>query len=1491
MFEYLMPLLLVRQEANTLLNSSSEVAVAAQIAYARQHRTPWGISESGYYAFDINENYQYRAFGVPSLALKRGQELDHVVAPYASLLALHLYPTAVIENLHRFIELDALSTYGLIEAIDYTTEHLPLGKDRALVNEYMAHHQGMIFVTLANFLQQNVMVNRFHADPRVESVKLLLMEQIPLEVSSQEVVSEEDEPQRLAVNLNTAPWEVPIDSPVPQTHYLSNGQYGVMITSAGSGYSQWKGHAITRWRSDTTLDDWGTWLYIRDRDSDALWSAGYQPVGSAPEKLSTIFHPHKAEIIRRDYNISTRLEITVPADNDLEIRRLTLTNHSDQVFRLTVCSYGEMVLAVQDSDQRHQAFNKLFIESEYVPELQALLFRRRPRSNHDQPLYVLHRVMLEDRTVAPQYETDRARFLGRNRTINAPQALTTTPITLSGTTGATLDPVMALAQDVEIGPHDSLQLIYLTIAGDKHSEIINQARTYSSWARIDHAFEQARYQTERELRQLGLETPTVASIQTLFSALLYPYPMLRAQPALLATNTQAQSGLWAHGISGDYPITLVEVSAPDELGVVYELIQAHKFWRNRGIKSTLVILNTHDMGYEQTLYDQIHHLISRTHSEVWINRHDGIFILRNELLNDTDRTLLRIAARIYLEGKNGLLAEQLAMRIDQQVNLPAFVPTLAFSETGLSGEVVERPSDLVFDNSYGGFMPDGKEYVIYVTPDRPTPAPWINVIANEKAGFIVSESGGGFSWAYNSGENRLTAWRNDPVTDMPGEAIYLRDEETGVIWSPTPMPAGSGKPYSVRHGAGYTVFEHLAYGLEQTTRYYTAPEDPVKFVCLCLRNTSNYPRRITVTYYAEWVLGPVKDITQQYLIPAFDPESQTLTVRNPYSMEFGAYHAFITASKPFHGLTTDRTEFLGRMGSYRSPAGLRRMGLSGTITPGLDPCAAIQLHVDLPVGGEEEVCFILGQGIDHATALQLSKQYCKPAAIQAAWTTSRNQWRTWLDRVVIRTPDPAMNIILPWLLYQALSCRIWGRSALYQSSGAYGFRDQLQDVMALAHIRPDLMRQHILRAARHQFEAGDVLHWWHPPSGRGVRTRFADDLLWLPFVVAYYVHATGDESILRESVTFLKGDLLLPQEEERYGFYESTGERFTIYEHCRRALDQGYTSGRHNLPLMRAGDWNDGMNRVGIKGRGESIWMAWFLHMTMARFMPLCDMMGDSTAITTYQSRMANLQNAVEQHAWDGAWYRRAYYDDGTPLGSAQNMECKIDSLVQSWAVLSGAADPDRAKQAMKSAEEWLVFEADQLVKLFTPPFNHTSYDPGYIKGYPPGIRENGGQYTHAALWFVWALTELRQGHRAEEIFRLLNPSYHSDTRDKADLYRVEPYVIAADVYSEPPHKGRGGWTWYTGSSGWMYRLGLEAILGIHRQGTSLHIDPNISRDWPHFEVDYHYGASLYSIRVENPNHAESGVASVSLDDTQLPSNTIPLTDDGEVHRVLVLMK
>jgi cyclic beta-1,2-glucan synthetase len=853
--------------------------------------------------------------------------------------------------------------------------------------------------------------------------------------------------------------------------------------------------------------------------------------------------------------------------------------------------------------------------------------------------------------------------------------------------------------------------------------------------------------------------------------------------------------------------------------------------------------------------------------------------------------LVETAARAILDGEAGSLSEQLGRLYEQPTRLPRFVPTVLGSEQPEPTPPLGRPDDLLFDSGIGGFSPDGREYVIYLAPGESTPAPWVNVVANPGFGFMVSEIGSGYTWAMNSGENRLTSWANDPVADVPGEVLYLRDEETAQVWSPTPAPAGAPAPYLIRHGAGYSIFEHHSHGLKQQLCLFAAWDAPVKVIQLRLENTWDRVRRITATFYAEWVLGTTKEVTQQYVVPEFDAVNKVLLLRNGYSEEFGERVAFVAASKELHGLTADRAEFLGREGRLARPAALDRIGLAGTVQPGLDPCTALQIHLDMEPGETQEVFFLLGQATDQKEALRLTKHYRKPARVAAAWEETLARWDDLLGTVSVKTPDPAMDLLLNrWLLYQALSCRVWGRSALYQSGGAFGFRDQLQDVMALTCAAPEIARSHILEAARHQFEAGDVLHWWHPPSGRGVRTRCSDDLLWLPFVTAHYVAATGDDTVLNESVPFLAGEGLGPGEVERYGHYVVAEKPDTLYEHCCRAVERGMTVGVHGLPLIGSHDWNDGLSRVGVEGRGESVWLGWFLYDTLTRFMPICESMGDSERVKVYRQRLEVLGQALEEHGWDWGWYRRAYYDDGTPLGSSENEEARIDSIAQSWAVLSGAAGQKRAATAMEAVERMLVRRDDQLILLFTPPFDKTTRDPGYIKGYPPGVRENGGQYTHAAIWVVWAFVELGEGDRADELFRLLNPIYHADEAERVARYKVEPYVVAADVYSVAPHVGRGGWTWYTGSSGWMYRLGVEAILGLRKVGGNLRIDPCIPKEWQAYEMTYRHGKTLYHIQIESPDQVNHGVKMIVLDGEVLTGEEIPLVDDGQQHEVRVLM-
>ncbi len=1491
MFEYLMPLLLTRSYPGTLLDQSCRAAVRRQMEYAGGRDAPWGISESGYYAFDAGLNYQYRAFGVPGLGLKRGLAEDLVVAPYASLLALPLAAEDVLDNYLRYQALGMVGLYGLYEALDLTPSRVPVGQSQARVRSYMAHHHGMSMVALANVLHDEVMLRRFHADPRLQTVELLLQEQLPTgaplaELPPATVISE----RFLRTQVSLTPWREPVQAATPRAHFLSNGRYGVMITSAGSGYSQWHDLALTRGRADTTLEDGGTWLYLQDLDRGSLMSPTYQPTASPSGDPQAFFYPYKAEFHRQEDNLALKLEVAVAAEDDVEIRQLTLTNHGQETRRLRLTSCGEVVLAPQETDQRHPAFNKLFIESEFVPELNALVFHRRPRAADEEPIFLVHMLVTNSTArSALAYETDRARFLGRGGTPRAPGSLVETESRSPGATGATLDPILSLGLDLELAPGTTGRIDLLTLVGRDRAEVLAVARRYQSRPVIDRAFGQARALIERELREQELTTQDLESLDRLLSALLYPSAGLRASAETLASNRKGQHGLWGFGISGDYPILLVKLKSEEETSLVRDVLRAHAYWRRRGIKVDVVIRVDKETGYGLELQGELYRLMVRMGSDPYLNQRGGIYLLSSDQMAAEDRVLLETAARAILDGSRGTLAAQLGEPAAEPVRLPAFVPTLSLPEDVEPTAELPRPPGLQPDNGLGGFSPDGREYSIYLRSGERTPRPWINVIANPRLGFTVSEVGAGSTWAENSSENRLTPWSNDSVSDPPGEAIYLRDEETARIWSPTPEPAPADAPYLIRHGAGYSIFEHHSHGLRQEVRLFAAADSPVKVIALRLENAWQRSRRLTATYYAPWVLGTNREATAPYVISEYEPDVRALLAHNPYSAEFAGRYAFLAASQPPHGVTADRTEFLGRMGDPRRPAALTRVGLEGTVRAGLDPCAAIQLHVELEPGQAKEIYFLLGQGADREEAMSLARRLGQPEAMEAAWKEALAAWDERLGAVTVSTPDPAMDVMLNrWLLYQALACRMWGRSALYQSSGAYGFRDQLQDTMAFVHAAPGVAREHLLLAARHQFEEGDVLHWWHPPSGRGVRTRVADDLLWLPFVAAHYVAATGDEGVLSERVPFLTGSVLRPEEAERYGLFAETAEAHTLYEHCRRALERGSTIGGHGLPLIGSGDWNDGMNRVGTGGQGESVWLGWFLHATLSRFASLSERLVRGGEAEAYRQRAEGMRPALESAGWDGAWYRRAYYDDGEPLGAAQNDEWRIDSVAQSWAVISGAADPRRAEQAMRAVKEQLVRPDEGLVLLATPPFDQTARDPGYIKGYPPGVRENGGAYLHAAMWVAWACADLGWGDDAHALFCMLNPILRSDTPEKMERYQVEPYVVAADISNQPSRAGQGGWTWYTGSAAWMYRLGVERILGLRRVGAALQIDPCIPARWPGYWMEYRYGRSAYRIEVINPDGVARGVREVHLDGTLLSDGRIPLIDDGARHSVRV---
>ncbi len=1496
MFEYLMPALVMRSPLGSLLGQTYHLIVRRQKKYGTERGVPWGVSESAYNARDLDLSYQYSNFGVPGLGLKRGLSEDVVVAPYATALAAMIDPEAAVQNFQRLTEAGGSGRYGFYEALDYTATRVPEDQRVAVVRAYMAHHQGMSLVAITNVLHEGVMRARFHAEPRMQATELLLQERTPRDVL---VARPRVEEVRAAANIRdlvppifrrfTSPHDV-----IPGVHLLSNGRYVVMVTTAGSGYSHWRDLAVTRWREDRTRDAWGTYVFLRDIQSGAVWSAAYQPSGVEPDSYEVAFSEGHVEIRRRDGAIGTTLEVVVSPEHDAEVRRVSITNLGTRPREIELTSFAEMVLAPPGADLAHPAFSNLFVQTEFVAELGALLATRRPRSQGERQVWAAHVVVAEGDTVGDvQFETDRARFLGRGRGIRTPMSVIDGR-PLSNTAGAVLDPIVSLRRCVRLAPGASARVTFSTLIAPSRDEALALADEYNNPATFERAATLAWTQAQVQLHHLGIDPDEAYLFQELAGQILYSDPTLRPSSAVLIRNTRGPSGLWRHGISGDIPIVLVRIDEPEDQGIVRQLLRAHEYWRMKQLAVDLVILNEQAPSYAQDLQAALEAQVRAGQSRL---QQEGdkpagsVFILRGDLISAEDRTLLQTAARAVLLSRRGTLAEQVVRR---QRSEAALVPLARRLPATKSVEIPLPRPELEFFNGLGGFAAGGREYVTILGEGQWTPAPWINVVANPSFGFQVSESGSGYTWSLNSRENQLTPWSNDVVSDPPGETIYARDEDSGELWGPTVLPIREEAwPYIARHGQGYSRFEHASHGVSLDLLQFVPLEDPIKISRLTIENHSGRSRRLSVTAYVEWVLGVSRSGSAPFVITEIDTETGAMLARNPWNDEFGGRVAFADLGGRQIAWTGDRTEFLGRNGTLDHPISLERgERLSGKVGAGLDPCAALQTIVELRAGGRAEIVFFLGEAATTEEARALIALY-RGADLDATLRTVMERWNDILGGVQVTTPDRAMNVLLNrWLLYQTLACRVWARAGFYQAGGAYGFRDQLQDVMALMVAQRDVAREQLLRAAARQFVEGDVQHWWHPPSGRGVRTRISDDLLWLPYAVFHYLEVTGDVGLLDEIVPFLDGAILAVGQDESYFEPHVSAQGGTLFEHCARALDRSLAVGSHGLPLIGTGDWNDGMNRVGSAGKGESVWLGWFLHTTLWEFARLADLRGEHQRAEMWRLHVSALKASLEREAWDGEWYRRAYFDDGTPLGSATNTECRIDSIAQSWGVISGAAEPARGARAMAAVEKYLVRRGDGLILLFTPPFDQASPDPGYIKGYLPGVRENGGQYTHAAIWSVLAFAALGDGDKAGELFSLLNPINHASTRAGVYRYKVEPYVVAADIYAEPPHVGRGGWTWYTGSAGWMYRAGIEWILGFRLRGTKLHLDPCIPRAWRGFEITFRYHSSRYEIVVENPHNVAQGVSSVELDGASLASGSmhIQLADDGATHHVRVIL-
>jgi cellobiose phosphorylase len=1486
MFEYLMPMLIMPTYENTLLDLSCKSAVARQIQYGRQIKVPWGISESGYNLRDTDANYQYRAFGVPGLGFKRGLAHDVVIAPYATVMALMVAPEEACKNLKTLRHENAAGKFGFYEALDYTAARVPNGQTHAVVRSFMAHHQGMSLLSLAYALLDRPMQRRFDANLLFKSAELLLHERVPRETSVLYPHELEASRERESTPVIEATMRVFTDPNIgpPEVHLLSNGRYHVMVTNTGGGYSRWNDTAMTRWREDATRDCWGTFFYLRDVDSGEFWSPTHQPTLETKSGYEAIFSQGRAEFRSRLHEIDTHTEIAVSPENDVEVRRITFTNHSDEPRSIEVTSYAEIVLNTAAADLAHPAFSNLFIQTQIVPQQNAILCSRRPRASHDKLPWIGHLLLVHGNEVGTaSFETDRAQFIGRGGNLSSPAALKhSAPLT--NTEGSVLDPIASIRRTLKLEPKESATVTLVSGIAPTREEIVGLVEKYQDQTIADRCFELAWTHGLIMLRHLNTTEVEALLYGRLAGSLLYNQTARRAIPSVLARNQRGQRNLWSFGISGDLPILLLYSTDVDRVDLVRQIVQAHAYWRLKGLSVDLVILNEDDSAYRQALHDQILNLVAANSGTQLLDKPGGIFLRRVDQFSPEDKILLETAARIVLYDDKGTLLEQLSRRVRPEP-LPPQLRIRSRPEIETAFELPKR--DLVFFNGFGGFTPDGREYVVTLLSGATTPAPWVNVLANPNFGTLISESGGSYSWSENCHEFRLTPWNNDAVTDASGEAFYIRDEQTGRFWSPTPLPARGESPYVVRHGFGYSVFELTQDGISSELWIYVSINEPVKFAVLKMKNNSDRRRRLSLTSYSEWVLGETRAKSAMHVATEIDPQTSALFARNPYHTDFEGRVAFVASSELARSHTADRTEFLGRNGTLAQPAALRRTRLSGKTGVGLDPCAALQVQIELEPGQEREIAFVLGAGQNADHARDLAQRFQNLGACREEMEKVWAYWGHTLSAVRMDTPEPALNLLANgWLLYQTISGRLWARTGFYQSGGAFGFRDQLQDAMALVHARPELLREQLLRAAAHQFREGDVQHWWHPPIGRGVRTHSSDDYLWLACATCRYIETTGDTGVLDENILFLEARAVKLDEEAYYDLPNRSGESGTLYEHCVRAIKFGLKFGEHGLPLMGCGDWNDGMNLVGEKGKGESVWLAFFLFDVLKHFLILAGQRGDKVFAGLCETQANTLKADIEKNAWDGQWYRRAYFDSGAPLGSATNPECQIDSLPQSWAVISGAGSRDRVHTALDAVAHRLVRRESKLIQLFDPPFDKSAMDPGYIKGYVPGVRENGGQYTHAAIWTIMAFALAGDTARAWELFRLINPILHAQEPKDVARYKAEPYVMAADVYSVAPHAGRGGWTWYTGSAGWMYRLILETLLGIELAVDELRFTPKAPLDWKFFKLDYRHRETVYHITCVNVSGAWKVPPKIFLDGVEQSGAVLKLVNDRREHFV-----
>ena len=1496
-FEYLMPNINIPKYEGSLLDESCKFLIQTQIEYSKKLNIPWGISEAAFNLKDLQGNYQYKAFGVPWLGLKRGLADEMVIASYGGILAVNEVPKEEIKNLKWLEQEGMYDKFGFYEAIDYTPERVGKNKKSAVVKTYMAHHQGLILLSINNLFHDNILQKRFMKNPKIEAVSILLQETMPDTAIITKEKKEKVEKLKYKDYENYIETTYKkLDEKLITGNFISNENYVIAMNQKGQGISKYKNYYINRFKP---TDDYpqGIFFVVKNIKTKKMWGSNYAYNENKESQYQISFMPDKDEQEIINGNIKTKIKTTIGSNQPVELRRMTLENQGNEEEILEVTCYFEPVLSTKAQDYAHPVFNNLFLINKLHEETNSIIIERKNREANQTKLYLGANLSTNSETIGDfEYEIDKEKFIGRGN-LGIPNMIENS-IPLSKKIGLVTEPIVALKRTIKVKPKEKAIIDFILAVNEEEEKVIQNIQKYQSTENVRKEFELSKARVEAESRYLSMKGSDIAIYQKMLSYILFDNPMKAQLIENKKTHTNYhQSDLWKYGISGDLPIILVKIRNVNDGYVLKEILKAYEFFRIKNIETEIVILDEERHSYENYVREEIEDSILSNHMRYLKNQKGGIFTLNKEEIARKDMELLAFLATIIIDSDKGGLQNNI-----KELEENYLEKYKAIGEEVRNLQMIEENNDdidilsnheiLKYYNEYGGFSEDGKEYLMRVNKGNRLPTVWSHIMANEKFGTLVTENMGGYTWFQNCRLNRVSSWENAPCYDIPSEIIYMKDQENQKTWSLGLNPMPDNRNYNVIYGFGYCKYIHKSNGIEQELETFVPKEDSCKIGILNLKNTTPNRKKLKLYYYIKPVIGEDEIKSNGYIHLDFDANSNLIEARNLYREDMEKTRIYISSSEKIKSYTGDKNFFLGE-GGIQNPQALKKVALNNQDALGKKPCIAYEIEIDLESFENKEISLILGAEEDRIDCKNIAYKYQKITNCKEELNEIKNFWKQFLGRLQVYTPLESVNILLNgWVAYQIINSRLIGKTGYYQSGGAYGFRDQLQDTIGLKYLEPELLKQQIIKHSKHQFIEGDVEHWWHDQNQRGIRTRFSDDLLWLAYLVIEYIDFTGDKSILEIKTPYLEGALLEDGQDERYEKYLPSKQEGSIYEHCIKAIEKSLNFGENGLPKIGSGDWNDGFSTVGNKGKGESVWLGFFLSLILEHFIAFCREKGDETLAQKYEEVRNNLKRALNTNGWDGRWYRRAFMDDGNVLGSMENEECRIDSIAQSWSIISKAGDNDKKYISMESLENHLIDRENGIIKLLDPPFEKGKLEPGYIKAYLPGVRENGGQYTHSSVWVIIAEAMLGFGDKALELYRMINPIEHARTKEASSKYKVEPYVIPADIYGTGNLAGRGGWTWYTGSASWYYKAGIENLLGLKIEEGYLKIEPCIPKDWKDYQMKYQWKESMYNIMVKNPNSKnvfESGVSKILLNGNEV-DNFIKLDGSRNVYEIEVVL-